>query len=201
MVGLSKTFLAFVLLIALSVFVSGCSGQDSSGASQQRTPVAQQSDQAAPQQTAVSTPAWMDAELTDVASGDTFRISDFKGKPVLLENFAVWCPVCTRQQQESKKLEQSLGDSIVSVSLDSDQNEDEARIREHIERNGFDWYYAVAPAAVTNSLIDDFGVSFVNVPLAPMVVICGDQTTHRLRNGVKSADELGNSITELCGAI
>jgi thiol-disulfide isomerase/thioredoxin len=51
-----------------------------------------------PSPTAAS--AWMDiVELTDVATGQTFKLSDFKGKPVLLESFAVWCPTCLRQQE------------------------------------------------------------------------------------------------------
>jgi hypothetical protein len=40
--------------------------------------------------------AWMDVELTDVATGQKFKISDFKGKTVMLESFAVWCPTCLR---------------------------------------------------------------------------------------------------------
>ena len=33
---------------------------------------------------------WLDTELTDVSTGETFRLSDFKGRPVLLHAFAVW---------------------------------------------------------------------------------------------------------------
>jgi hypothetical protein len=34
--------------------------------------------------------AWLDTELVDVETGETFRISDFKGTPVLVKSFAVW---------------------------------------------------------------------------------------------------------------
>lgn len=34
--------------------------------------------------------AWLDTELVDVETGETFRISDFKGRPVLVKTFAVW---------------------------------------------------------------------------------------------------------------
>jgi hypothetical protein len=37
-----------------------------------------------------SSRAWLDTELTDVSTGETFRLSDFKGRPVLLHAFAVW---------------------------------------------------------------------------------------------------------------
>ena len=66
--------------------------------------------------------SWMDIELTDVRTGQTFRISDFSGKPILLESFAVWCPTCLRQQNEIKKVKSSEGDDIVHISLDTDPN-------------------------------------------------------------------------------
>jgi len=34
--------------------------------------------------------AWLDTPLTDAVTGEQFRLSDFKGKPVLLHAFAVW---------------------------------------------------------------------------------------------------------------
>lgn len=34
--------------------------------------------------------AWADIELTDVLTGETFRIADFHGNPVLVKTFAVW---------------------------------------------------------------------------------------------------------------
>lgn len=34
--------------------------------------------------------AWLDTPLTDAVTGKQFRLSDFKGRPVLLHAFAVW---------------------------------------------------------------------------------------------------------------
>ncbi|MBI2043731.1 redoxin family protein [Candidatus Pacearchaeota archaeon] len=115
---------------------------------------------------------WINAELKDVRTGENFKISDFNGKKVLLESFAVWCPTCTKQQIEIKKLHSEVGDSIVSISLDMDPNEDESKILKHIEENGFEWYYAVSPIEMTQLLIDEFGNSIINAPSAPMVLIC-----------------------------
>jgi thiol-disulfide isomerase/thioredoxin len=141
---------------------------------------------------------WRDAELTDTLSGETFRISDFKGKPVLLESFAVWCPVCLQQQKEIKKLKESDGDAIIHISLDTDPNEDAAAVIAHAGRNGLDWYFAISPTSLTEILIDEFGFSFVNAPSAPVVLICEDQSTRFLRGGVKSADELKTEIGNGC---
>jgi hypothetical protein len=34
--------------------------------------------------------AWLDTPLTDAVTGKQFRLSDYKGKPVLLHAFAAW---------------------------------------------------------------------------------------------------------------
>ena len=141
---------------------------------------------------------WMDIELTDVRTGQTFRISDFSGSPILLESFDVWCPTCLRQQNEIKKVKSSEGDDIVHISLDTDPNEDVNKVREHLDSNDFDWYFAVAPIELTNALVDDFGLSVVNAPSAPVILICEDQSSRMLRNGVKSADDLIDEIQKGC---
>ncbi|MDY6770282.1 MAG: redoxin family protein [Candidatus Nanohaloarchaea archaeon] len=140
---------------------------------------------------------WRTVQLTDVRTGETFTIAGFD-RPVLLESFAVWCPTCTRQQEELKELHGQVGDDIVSVSIDIDPNEDAQKVRNHIERHGFDWRYVVAPAAFTRSLVDEFGRSILNAPLAPMVVVCPDGTAQRLPDGVKTASTLQDMVDQRC---
>lgn len=147
--------------------------------------------------TANGSAQWKHVELTDVRSGETFTISEFD-RPVLIESFAVWCPTCTRQQKETKTLHEQVGDDIVSVSVDTDPNEDAAKVRDHIQRHGFDWRYVVAPPEFTQSLIDDFGRSVVNAPLVPMIVVCPDGTTERLPDGVKPASTLQAEVETRC---
>lgn len=144
------------------------------------------------------TPAWMDFELTNVVTGETFRISDFKGKPVLLESFAVWCPTCLRQQQEMQKMQGDEGDDIVHVSLDTDPNEDEGQVREHAEANDLNWYFAVAPIELTNALRDEFGLGIISASSAPVVLICADQSSRFLGRGVKSAETLLSEVAKGC---
>jgi len=141
---------------------------------------------------------WINVELEDVATGEKFRISDFSNKPVLLESFAVWCPTCTRQQNEVKKLHEELGDDFVSISIDTDPNEDKEAVKKHLESNGFNWRYAIAPTEMTRSLIDQFGVGIVNAPSAPVVLICEDGTVRKLDSGLKRVDELKEEISKGC---
>ncbi len=138
---------------------------------------------------------WTTVELEDVESGERFTVAELE-KPVLVETFAVWCPTCLRQQKEVEKLHQQYS-GFTSVSLDTDPNEDAEKVRKHLEEHGFGWRYAVAPTEVTGGLIEDFGSSIVNAPLAPMVIVCEDGA-RRLKNGVKSASNLQAELEKGC---
>jgi len=81
---------------------------------------------------------WMNVTLEDVTTGEKFTISDFNGKVVVLETFAVWCPTCTKQQKEIKKLHGKAA-GVISITVDIDPNESADKVRSHVERYGFDW--------------------------------------------------------------
>jgi len=141
---------------------------------------------------------WMDIDLVDIRTGASFKISDFAGKPVLLESFGVWCPTCTKQEQEFQKLHDEIGDSIVSISLDTDPSEDAAKVQEYLNKHGFDWYFAVSPTSLTQALVDQFGAVVVNVVSAPVVLICEDRSLRLLSRGVKSVEKLKSEILRGC---
>jgi thiol-disulfide isomerase/thioredoxin len=142
--------------------------------------------------------SWYNTGLKDVRTGEMFMLSDFSGEVILFESFAVWCPTCTRQQKEIKKLHEEIGDDVISVSLDIDSNEDESQVLRHTNEQGFNWRFAVSPTALTQGLVDDFGVDIVNAPSAPVVLICRDGRAKQLGSGVKKVPELKEAIA-LCG--
>ena len=147
-------------------------------------------------------PSWMEYELTNVLTGETFKISDFSGRPILLESFAVWCPTCTAQQENIKELHEEPGyggEDLISISLDLDQNEDSEKVKSHAQSNGFDWYYVVAPEELTQELIAEFGPSFISAPSVPMVLICEDLSFRKLDGfGRRSVEELKDEIAAGC---
>lgn len=136
---------------------------------------------------------WRNTELTDIRTGEKFKISQFD-KPIVLESFAVWCPTCTQQQIQVRELHEEIGDAFISISLDTDPNEDREQVLEHIERNGFNWFYVISPREMTEDLIDEFGIGFVNAPRAPVVIIDENKDVRLLRSGVKSASELKTEL-------
>lgn len=139
---------------------------------------------------------WVNVSLTHPVTGRTFKIDDFKGKVVLVEPFAQWCPTCLSQQNEVVKLNKmpGLNSDLVVVGLDIDPYEDAVTLKMYLAKNGFDWYFAVAPAEVSRDISQLFGNLFLNPPSAPMLIIDRKGDAHPLPFGVKSADELRKDL-------
>lgn len=129
--------------------------------------------------------SWQSRQLTDVLTGDSFTISGLAG-PVVIQSFAVWCSNCQRQSEELVGLDAS----ITRVGLNIDPNEDAAKVKQHAERNEFDWRFAVAPTEMTRSLIDEFGPTVTNAPSTPIIVVCDDGSTTFFSGSHQSVETL-----------
>jgi peroxiredoxin len=141
-------------------------------------------------------PGWFGASLTNAATGETFKIQDLKGKVVLVETLAMWCPTCLRQQKEVKTLHELLGqrDDFQSVGIGVDINESLAALKDYTAKNGFDWLYTVASADLAREIGERYGQQFLNPPSAPMFIIDRHGEAHPLPFGVKSAADLQKAL-------
>ena len=137
---------------------------------------------------------WRNVELKDIKTGVPFKISDFKGKTILLQSFAVWCPTCKSQQDELDKLKNDVGDDIEIVSIDTDPNEDKKRVIGHIDRFEYDWLFSIDQNKFAEKLVDEFGINVVNAPSSPVILIDKDQNSRLLRSGLKREDRLKEEI-------
>lgn len=140
--------------------------------------------------------SWRTREVTDVLTDETFAVADFEGRPVMLEFFAVWCPVCTRQQSTMADL-LTREENAVIVSINTDPNEDRETVQQHANENGFDWRYVVAPEELTASFVDRFGATITSPPSAPVVRICPDGRANLVQGlGHKDLDTLQDAIAD-----
>ena len=139
-------------------------------------------------------PAWLDIELTDVNSGQAFKLADFKGQVVLVEGMAAWCTSCLRQQRELVKLHEAIGEAAISVAIDVDLNENAALLKRHSETNGFNWRYAVGTRELIEALAAEFGNRFLNPPSVPMFLLDKEGGVHLLDFGHKSVEYLTQQI-------
>jgi thiol-disulfide isomerase/thioredoxin len=135
--------------------------------------------------------AWATTELTDVATGETFRLADLAGRTVILETMAIWCTNCLRQQGHVyEALEQLDPDRVAYVLIDVDPNETPAALAQYRDRNGFTGIYAVADRDLARALAAEFGDQVLNPPSTPMIVIGSDGRVTLTPFGQKSPDEI-----------
>lgn len=149
--------------------------------------------EAAPSQSAEApTDDLLAVTLTDVRTGATFTLAELAAAdgPVLLEPMAVWCTTCRAQQHEVKRAHDQ--GAFTSVSLDVDLSESPEELAAYADREGFDWRFAMADAALYRMLQDRFGVAVTNPPLTPLIVIESDGTVRPLEfgRGVRAAEQL-----------
>ena len=142
--------------------------------------------------------SWQNYELIDLNTNENYKILELGNKPILVESFATWCPTCTKQQKEKKKLHDQLGDDIISVGLNTDPNEDDNIVLNHIKKNNFDWPFSIVPIEMTRELTAKFGNSILSTALAPLILICPDKSEHLLLGGFKSMIKINNLINEKC---
>lgn len=137
-------------------------------------------------------PLWYTYQFEDVTTSETFAISDFRGKVVLVETMAMWCSNCLAQQKEVVRLHEMLGerDDFVSVGINIDPEEDNVMVASYVEAYGFDWLYGVAPLDVYVDIGATLGVQFQNPPSVPIVLIDKDGNLQVLPFGVKDAETL-----------
>jgi thiol-disulfide isomerase/thioredoxin len=71
---------------------------------------------------ATSQKAFPDFQFTDSGSGSIKKLSDYKGRVVLLNIWATWCPPCQREMPDLDKLEIAYAQSGLSVIALSDED-------------------------------------------------------------------------------
>ena len=85
--------------------------------------------------------------------GHIWRLSELRGKPVLLNFWATWCPPCRKEIPDLQKFHEEYGDRIVLLGIN--WGEDPEDVKEFLERYG---------ATYTN-LLDRDGKFFVKYRL------------------------------------
>ena len=134
---------------------------------------------------------WATVELTDVTTGEVFRLADHAGKVLIIETMAIWCPTCQLQQAAVDEALARLDPAKVKyVVLDVDLHEDAADLARYQAELGFDGTFAVAGIPVARALAEEFGANVLNPPLTPIVIVSTDGTATLTEYGRKSAEEI-----------
>jgi thiol-disulfide isomerase/thioredoxin len=72
-----------------------------------------------------------DFSITD--SDRTVRLSQFRGKPVVLNFWATWCPPCVEEMPSLVALQKEMGDKLIILAVSTDH--DESAYRKFTQKN------------------------------------------------------------------
>ncbi len=146
-----------------------------------------------------TTPAWLQIEITNASTGESFTLADLEGKTVYVEPFATWCSNCRKQLNNLKAAKAQLLSAentnedtpYVFLILSLDSNISNERLMEYAEKEGFDFTFAVASPELLSELIGHFGNSVRVPPSTPHFIIRADSSSTDLESGqIESAEEL-----------
>ncbi|MBI2046357.1 MAG: TlpA family protein disulfide reductase [Parcubacteria group bacterium] len=59
--------------------------------------------------------------------GKIVRLSDFKGKPIVINSWAAWCPFCRKELVDFAAAQHEFGDKMVVIAIDRAESRDTAK--------------------------------------------------------------------------
>ena len=147
-------------------------------------------------------PSWFAVPLTDVNSGETFRVADFKGKVILVETMATWCPTCQGEMSQVQEVVNKLDPKdFVAISLDVDPNEDATILKKFADKNKYtNWRIAIAPIEIGRFLSMNYDEAYLNPPEQAMLFVDKQGGVWGLPLGIKSATSISKTLAEYLAA-
>lgn len=174
-------FAVALAVLAMAPFAGCLWNQDTSGCPGGICPVNKPSNNTASQLAP-------DFTLADL-EGNKFNLSDFRGKPVVLDFMATWCGPCGRQIDELKKVAQKYGGSIAIISINVDDRESAQDVAEFRDSYSAGWTFAAKGSAA-------FSKYMINGYIPTIAVIAANGALMHKSEGVQSAESISRIIEE-----
>jgi thiol-disulfide isomerase/thioredoxin len=141
-------------------------------------------------------------EFTDV-NGKTFKLSDFKGKWVLVNFWAPWCPLCWVEVPTLNELNKRKDFVVIGVGLD--YGPDEGVVKDTANRHNIDFHAIVAGGARRNpdspfrqvGPVDFYPTSYVYDPNGEIVMFIPGQV--RMNKVLAFMEEYKAKNTQFAG--
>lgn len=133
----------------------------------------------------------VDAEFV-YFDGSAGSLSDFRGRPLVVNFWASWCPPCAAEMPDFEKVHRELGDRVAFLGLDMQDFDREAALA-LVAQTGVSYPLAEDPQG---EIFSRFG----GIAMPTTVFIDSAGRTVRVHGGVLTYEELKRIIeTELLG--
>lgn len=67
------------------------------------------------------------AVTLESASGQPVELSSLKGKPLVVNSWATWCPFCTKELTDFAAVQQEFGDRVSIIAIDRAESKQDTR--------------------------------------------------------------------------
>lgn len=130
--------------------------------------------------------------VMDGFDGETVRLSQFQGTPVVLNFWASWCPQCVAEMPDFERVHQELADRVQFVGVN--QSDNKAAAEDLAEETGVTYLLTSDP---TGQIFRAFG----GAGMPTTVFIDGDGSVRDVVTGQLTQDQLEDRIEEAFGAV
>lgn len=117
-------------------------------------------------------------------TGDTVKLSDYKGKKVMLNFWATWCPPCKAEMPEMQKYYESNKEKVEILAVNMDTNNDVAGF---VKNGGYTFPILLDEK---NDVNKDYGI--VSIPTTFFIDEQG-VITHKINGQMKLEDMEDNN--------
>jgi peroxiredoxin len=123
--------------------------------------------------------------------GKHFRLSDYRGKIVVLDFWGHWCPDCRGVYPQQRELTKHFaGKPFVLIGINSDENKD--ALKKVLERRGVTWRYWWDGGSRTGPIATAW-----NIQSWPTIYVIDQKGVIRHRGHEELAPKLEQIVTEL----
>lgn len=132
----------------------------------------------------------MPGSLTiEMFDGETLTLADFRGRPVVLNFFASWCPPCLAEMPDFEAVHQEVAGEVVFLGAAMQDDSRELSL-DVVERTGVTYDLAWDPAG-------DLFRAFGGFNMPTTVFIDADGRFVQRHNGIMSIDQLRSAVEDL----
>ncbi|MFP3510171.1 redoxin domain-containing protein [Peribacillus sp. SIMBA_075] len=90
--------------------------------------------------------------------GKQVELSDYKGKKVMLNFWATWCPPCKKEMPDMEKYTQQAGDDVVILAVNIDPEND---VQGFVEDNGISFTIPLDSQSAKEAVNDRYKISSI----------------------------------------